>query len=267
MAYLRCSDCGAKALRIATRCPSCGSSFPLHDDRGERIRLRRCRGCDIHIPRQEARCRWCSTEVRDIPWRPAAVAAVLVLVLGGGGLVLARTPGIFSSSDASLGTASAARGEAPAIPSLRPPAAGDDFTADPLDAPLELPLDSRQEAAPGPSPAPSSLSPESLPDGTGWPVPTPDRNVPAPGPGGSAGQGSGQGDGQSGGPNGWAPAQAVTFVNVRANPSREATILGVVPEAASVLLGDLRGGWRRIRAGDLSGWVDGRLFLVASSGD
>jgi len=56
-------------------------------------------------------------------------------------------------------------------------------------------------------------------------------------------------------------------VNVRADPDRESAILGVVPEAASVLLGDLRGGWRRIRAGDLSGWVDERLFQMASSGD
>ena len=232
MAYLRCSDCGAKALRIATRCPSCGSSFPLHDERGERIHFRRCRGCDIHIPRQEDRCQWCSTEARDLPWRPAAAAAALILLLGGGGLFLARTPGVFSSFDASAGTALASRGEAPAIPSLRPPPAGEDFTVDP---------------------------PDPLPDGTGSPVPTPDGNVVPPGPG----QGGGQGDGQGG----WAPARAVTFVNVRADPDREAAILGVVPEAASVLLGDLRGGWRRIRAGDLSGWVDGRLFQMASSGD
>jgi len=236
MAYLRCSDCGAKALRIATRCPSCGSSFPLHDDRGDRIRFRRCRGCDIHIPRQEARCRWCSTEVRDLPWRPVAAAAVLVLLLGGGGLFLARTPGTVSSSDASVGTASAFRGEAPDIPSLRPPPAGEGFTVDPLDAPL---------------------------DGTGSPVSIPDANVAPPNPAQSGVEGDGQGDRQGD----WAPAQAVTFVNVRANPDREAAILGVVPEAASVLLGDLRGGWRRIRAGDLSGWVDERLFQMASSGD
>jgi hypothetical protein len=246
MAYLRCSDCGAKALRIATRCPSCGSSFPLHDDRGERIRFRRCRGCDIHIPRQEARCRWCSTEVRDIPWRPAAVAAVLVLVLGGGGLFLARTPGV-PSSDTSLETASASRGEAPAIPALRPPPAGEDFTVDPVD-PVD-PMDAMDAMDPLRDPLDVPL------DGTGSPIPSPGGNAPAPGPGEREGQGD------------WAPAQAVTFVNVRANPDREAAILGVVPEAASVLLGDLRGGWRRIRAGDLSGWVDGRLFQMASSGD
>jgi len=244
MAYLRCSDCGAKALRIATRCPSCSSSFPLHDERGERIRFRRCRGCDIHIPRQEDRCQWCSTEVRDLPWRPAAAAAALVLLLGGGGLFLARTPGTVSSSDASVEMASASRGEAPAIPSLRPPPAGEGFTVDPLEAPL---------------------------DGTGSPVSAPGTNVAPPNPVQSGvrsgGEGDVEGDGQGNRQGDWAPAQAVTFVNVRANPDREAAILGVVPEAASVLLGDLRGGWRRIRAGDLSGWVDERLFQMASSGD
>ena len=225
MAYLRCSDCGAKALQIATRCPSCGSTFPLYDERGERIRFRRCRGCDIHIPRQEARCRWCSTEVQHLPWRPAAAAAVLVLLLSGGGLFLARTPGTFSSS--------------------------------------EGPPDVQAEASPAPRPEPSSPPRPGLPDATGSPFPTPDGNVAPPDPR----QGVGQDDVQGGGQGSWAAAQAVTFVNVRANPDREAAILGVVPEAASVLLGDLRGGWRRIRAGDLSGWVDGRLFQMASSGD
>jgi hypothetical protein len=121
--------------------------------------------------------------------------------------------------------------------------------------PLEAPLDTQVEETPTPRTEPSFPPRSDLPVGSGSPIPTLDGNVAPPDPG--------QGDGQGG----WAPAQAVTFVNVRANPDREAVILGVVPEAASVLLGDLRGGWRRIRAGDLSGWVDGRLFQMASSGD
>jgi len=104
-------------------------------------------------------------------------------------------------------------------------------------------------------------------DGTGSPVPAPEANLAPPNPEQGSVRSGGEGNVEGAGQGGWAPAQAVTFVNVRADPDRESAILGVVPEAASVLLGDLRGGWRRIRAGDLSGWVDERLFQMASSGD
>jgi hypothetical protein len=238
MAYLRCSSCGAKALRIATRCPSCGAAIQLRDERGQRIRLRRCRGCDIYVRREEAACPWCQTERRDVPWRAVAAAAVVLMLVGGGAFLLAGDPGWGDPGETAF-----VPQEEPSIHALRPAQQGEDFIPEapshPLpDAPFEdAPLDD--------PPAPPSPS-----TGPGEVVPTPSRA-------------DSDGDGST--PDRWSPAEAVTFVNVRANPDREADILGVVPESATVLLGDLRGGWRRIRAGDLSGWVDGRLFRMASS--
>lgn len=243
MAYLRCSSCGAKALRIATRCPSCGAAVQLRDGRGQRIRLRRCRGCDIHVPRENAVCPWCQTERRDVPWRAVAAAAVVLMLVGGGAFFLAGDPGWGGSGE----RASALQGE-PSVQALRPAPQGEDFI-------LEAPSDPLPDAAFGDAPwedaprddAPLPPSPSTR---AGEVVPAPSHTDP-----GGAGTT----------PDGWSSAEAVTFVNVRADPDREADILGVVPESATVLLGDLRGGWRRIRAGNLSGWVDGRLFRMASS--
>lgn len=234
MAYLRCSSCGAKALRIATRCPSCGSAIQLRDARGQRLRLRRCRGCDIHVPREDPVCPWCQTEPRDLPWRAAAVVAAALILVGGGVFLLAGGP-------------------------LAGPSAG--MEPDPLPEPSLQALRSPPPAEDLPVEAPSYPLPEAP-----WEAEARSRSIalegavpePADSPGGEAPEGAA---------DQWSPAEAVTFVNVRADPDRHADILGVVPESATVLLGDLRGGWRRVRAGDLSGWVDGRLFRMASSGE
>jgi hypothetical protein len=254
MAYTRCTDCGAKALRIATRCPSCGTSFPLRDENGDRIRHRRCGGCDIYVPRNPATCPWCGTEGRDLPWKPAAAAAVALLLLGSGSVFFLTRDAAPGGPPGSPGVESAL-GTSPSLPSaiapLRPGGVGAGHPEDPT-----------AEGAPGDDPRGQALARGPQGDGSevrGEALARADAPA-ATGAAGNRGE-LAPGDGD------WAPAEAVTFVNVRAEPTREAPVLGVVPEQASVLLGDLRGGWRRIRAGDLSGWVDGRLFRMASSGE
>lgn len=58
----------------------------------------------------------------------------------------------------------------------------------------------------------------------------------------------------------WVPVVARTWVNVRSDASRAGPVVGVIKPAARALLGTNRAGWRLIKAPDVSGWVDPRLF-------
>lgn len=86
MAYLRCTQCGSKALVAASQCPKCAHPFNLMDGRGERVTLKQCRGCGI-MHRVDAMCHWCG-EVKS-PWRLSSsawrsAAAVAVMLTGAG---------------------------------------------------------------------------------------------------------------------------------------------------------------------------------------
>jgi SH3-like domain-containing protein len=49
---------------------------------------------------------------------------------------------------------------------------------------------------------------------------------------------------------------------VRADANGRARIIGSVGPDTRVQLGESRGGWRRIKARGLAGWVDGRASFV-----
>jgi len=98
MPYLRCETCGARALPIATRCPSCQDPFDfgteasrlaIHRPRLER--LRPCRSCDSLIDPESERCRWCDTPnpIRAGGVRPVVLAGGAVALVGGVALWLA----------------------------------------------------------------------------------------------------------------------------------------------------------------------------------
>jgi hypothetical protein len=82
MAYLRCTQCGSKALVAASQCPKCAHPFNLLDARGERVKLKQCRGCGI-MHRVDAHCHWCgemksSWRLSSATWRSAAAVAVML---------------------------------------------------------------------------------------------------------------------------------------------------------------------------------------------
>jgi hypothetical protein len=86
MAYLRCTECGSKALVAASQCPRCAHPFNLHDARGQRVKLARCRGCGI-MHRQDVACHWCgprkpSFHVTPQVWRSAAAVALMITGVG-----------------------------------------------------------------------------------------------------------------------------------------------------------------------------------------
>jgi len=59
----------------------------------------------------------------------------------------------------------------------------------------------------------------------------------------------------------WEPAVARTWVNVRSDAGRGGDVVGVIkPSERAMLGGESRAGWRQVKAPDMSGWVDPRLF-------
>jgi hypothetical protein len=86
MAYLRCTECGSKALVAASQCPRCAHPFNLVNARGDRVKLKACRGCGI-MHRVDGTCHWCG-DVKS-PWRLSgsvlkSAAAVAVMLVGAG---------------------------------------------------------------------------------------------------------------------------------------------------------------------------------------
>jgi len=271
MSYLRCSDCGAKALRIATRCPSCGTNFVLRDSNGDRIRYRQCSGCQIYVPGQESHCPWCSTEIKSFRWQPLAAGSAAVLVFG---LVTwmgwtvgtsreatppsnARTEGIPASIRPVLDEPSPVVLPSGSLDPEEGEPSGESTLPNPPEEVAPLP-GARMAIAPpaiAPSPATDALrapevQPTSAPLTRATDIELPDPLMTTSDRGGGA----------------WVTASPVMDVFVREGPSRDAPILGIVPEATRVMLGDLENGWRRIRTGNLSGWVYEGFFRTASAG-
>lgn len=265
MPYLRCDACGAKALPIATRCPSCELPFPS-DVGGTRAaalgRMQACGGCDSLLPQGTEACRWCGELVGSragIRWR-IGLAAGLLLLLAGGGVHLA-------TRDADVIRLAAPETEV----AMAPPAA-----APPAPAPLQEPTPPRSASAsrssttapPAPAPAPPSATPSTplagpdpvAPDpATPDPI-APDRSPPVRAmPAVPLPEAATPGDG-------WVRAVARTFVNIRTAPDSDASVQGVVAENDVVFLGDARGAWRQIRSGSVLGWVWEPLFQVGSEG-
>jgi len=64
----------------------------------------------------------------------------------------------------------------------------------------------------------------------------------------------------------WVRSVSRHWVIVRAGASRESRVVASIGPNSRVELGETRGGWRRIRAKGLSGWVEPRssFELIAS---
>jgi hypothetical protein len=63
----------------------------------------------------------------------------------------------------------------------------------------------------------------------------------------------------------WVSTVSRNWVVVRAGASRTARVIASIGPNTRVQLGEARGGWRRIRAKGLSGWVEHRSFFATAS--
>lgn len=230
MAYLRCTACGAKALRIASQCPRCTTPFALSDAQGRRVALRECRGCG-YLHRVDTPCHWCGV-LPPPAWRQpavqrrAAVAAVTLLAVGAGWGVAASGWLQGKGDRAPVATVEAPVPAVPVEPVARPTA----MAEVPVMTASVLPV--------------AGLAPDAGVPKAAGPAP-----VAAPAAGDSVR---------------WVPAVARTWVNVRRDASRDGEVVGVIKPESRAWLEHGRAGWRRVRAQDVRGWVDPRLFEADS---
>lgn len=228
MRLVRCDACGSKAILAASQCPKCAEPLYVRDTRGNDVPLTRCRTCDTYYPRSRDGCRWCSTEQRPagVPRWATGVAAVLVI-------------------------AGAALGISRFVPagSLRP--------APNVAQPEEL-LPPRQMAAREPDVTrlpPATIVPVVATGTVTSALPPSRAAIVNPEPdsvrGGNAG--------------GRSFARATTWVNVRAEPASESSVVGIVLPDSIVERGELRRGWRRVTTSRLTGWAAEKLFVVDST--
>jgi len=240
MAYLRCTQCGSKALVAASQCPKCAHPFRLLDARGERAKLKKCRSCGI-MHRVDTHCHWCGEvkgfslpRVSSAALRSAAAVALTVTAAGG---VWQYAPALRDLAVDARRGAAATVGVAPATaPDTRAVAT----TASGLTGATSPSLtDGSVAVTASPAPAADSLAMAGA-------TPTAASATPAT-------------DGIT-----WTPAVARTWVNVRSDASRGGEVVGVIKPASRAMLGTDRAGWRQVRSPDVSGWVDPRLFEADS---
>lgn len=248
MAYLRCTACGSKALIAASQCPRCAQPFNVHDARGERVKLVKCRGCGI-MHRHDSLCHWCGERGRglQIPKQVWRSAAALLLTAGTASAVWNFGPAIrdFGGAiardvqrevqrDRAADAAERARlvaGSMPASRSTVPTGVSPGVAATQL-ASAEL---SAANAAMLSDTAVTGVADGALDLMTA------------------------QMDSVQ-----WTPVVARTWVNVRSDASRGGEVVGVIKPASRAMLGTDRAGWRQVRSTEVSGWVDPRLFETDS---
>ena len=230
MGYLRCEGCGSKALSAASTCPKCSAPFSLHDARGERVPLKKCSGCGIMHRRDQA-CHWCGDRAKTA-WRSSQVTrsmsgiAAVALVAVGSWSVREQAADVLE--------------EALVIIKSPAPSQSVALVTTPATPVASLPVVSPAID----SAAPVAQAPETIVD--------------------SVHVASAEGALAAADSIRWVPAVARTWVNVRADASREGDVVGVIKPTDKAMLGIGRSGWRQVKAPDVSGWVDPRLFEADS---
>lgn len=279
MRFVRCEQCGAKALIAASQCPRCTHPLALRDSRGEAVELAHCRQCDTFYPRSRGGCRWCGTKASASSASSAkiagGVAVVIALVAIGAWQLRSRTSEGASRTEEPSPSQVAVN---PPAPALEPPET-EDLGVVPD---VAVPADSAAGAAPAPDSArggaasvtarPIAPNTAAIPPVTP-PASTPTQIAARPAAAPAVTTTSGlvpaasaatpPGPGQYPGP--WTRAIAEQWVNVRGSASRDAAVVGVVTPKTRVQLGELRAGWRRVRSAGIEGWADSRYFSADST--
>lgn len=229
MTYIRCPECGQKALSVATRCPKCGfvlSQNPMIS--GGTGGLVECRNCRKLISQGVPECPYCghSTWWDSRRVTGAVIIAIATVVAIGGFLVLASRGNGASQTPAIA--APAPQHNEPETPGATP--SPPQFAADtaPVVSQPEAPAVDSSAVSPAPPTANASPSGEQTP-------------VPVPGPAGSL-----------------VVRWTTNWVNLRRGPGISYTVLDVFRPGTRIEVGRPQGGWwPAYRNGVMVGYVSG----------
>jgi hypothetical protein len=226
MAYLRCTQCGSKALVAASQCPKCAHPFNLLDARGQRAKLKRCRSCGI-MHRVDAHCHWCG-EVKSVFTWPS-ISANAMRSAAGIALTITAAAGVWQYAPQLRDFAASVGDSAPApVTTSLANAQASNAETSPASAPQSVANDGTASDSAAGLVAVATATPSVVDSIT------------------------------------WTPAVARTWVNVRSDASRGGQVVGVIKPSSRAMLGTDRAGWRQVRSPDVSGWVDPRLFEADS---
>ena len=220
MAYVRCDSCGAKALEIASKCPTCAHPCDVFSASGERMALSRCSGCGI-MHRRDRSCHWCADSTRQT-WSSSVVTRASL----GVGIVAFATIGVLRYGPAAQDVL--AQSFATSRQSAAPMSAAHA---------LLVPAAFAKEAMPSIASTPSVAVSDSTAVDAAFDADSASMRVAS-----------------------WVPMVARTWVNVRNDASRGGNVVGVINPSSRAMLGESRGGWRQVRSTDVVGWVDPKLF-------
>jgi hypothetical protein len=230
---VRCDNCGAKAHVAASQCPKCGFMLELRDSLGNAMPLERCRTCDTYHRRDRGPCRWCGDQT------PAPMPVAPFVWSGAGALVVAGM----------LWGAWEIRGREPQSTKIEALA---QEVVDSSTTPVSIvPAAEAMQV-------PATVPPRKEPAPVVTPAAPPEHAVQQL----QVSQAS-----MSSGSVRWVVATARTWANVRSAADRGSTVVGVITPETRVQLGETRAGWHRLRAGQIEGWVDHRLFAMESPGE
>ena len=242
MHLIRCDACGAKAILAASQCPKCSEPLYVRNERGDEVRLVRCRQCDTHYPASRDGCRWCPPVTRAAmpKWTGKAVAAVVTVAAGWGGwqFIPTGSPPQAVPNVAMLQTAVVPRLASVAV---LPPSAT--LLSQPEKVLSSVATNTRVPEATKAAPTPVAT------------IVTREPSTPAAQPPRAT---------RTAGSTELVTAKATTWVNVRAEANSKSAIVGMILPDSIVELGESRGNWRRVSTRFYSGWASARLFTVDS---
>jgi hypothetical protein len=257
----------------ASQCPKCGHLFDVRDGFGELLPLAYCSTCDSYYPESLGACRWCGTKPAPPPiapkvWKATGIALLCGVLMTGwllrdsrpkhkADIASSRDPTLTPVADTpvpvdtmplpkSIQTANGVRDRAQAggasvaspgseVPNVSPPtvSTGDVTPVSAQVSPPTAPPTARTVALP---PGDTSAKPGAAPP------PTPKASTR------------------------WVNSVSKGWVIVRAAPSKDSRIVASIGPDSRVQLGETRGTWRRIRARNISGWVEPRSSFAAGLG-
>lgn len=227
-------------MLAASQCPKCADPLYVRNDRGDDVRLARCRSCHAYYPASREGCRWCPAVKRaTVPrWIPKAAAAVLAIAVGWGGWQF--------------------------LPASSPPKPTPDVITLPSPAVTRL-----ASVAVLPSPATHSTQRATVLPAitTGTPAPGATKGAPTAAatsvtrdPTRTTADASGLA--HTAGSTELVSAKATTWVNVRAEANGQSAIVGIVLPDSIVELSEFRRSWRRVSTRSFTGWAVAKLFVV-----
>ena len=229
MAYITCSNCGAKALEIATLCPRCQRPFPSREERRASEPVRK----------QEPKA----------PWYIAGLAVLLA-----GGAWIAWSTARQAAADKQAAAARVIPVEAVPVPDTATTAMLDSTALNP--APVAPAPVAPARVAPAPV-APAPVAP--APVAPALVAPAPERTEPAVKPP-RASTPKRSAPPESGT---WKHGVVALPVNVRERSARGAKVLLVLAKGDTILIGAQIAGWLHVKVDTIDGWVDPRRIEMS----